>query len=262
MKVLHVGLTNIAGVPGLLVEGLRQREIEADLIVYERHAYGFPYEKVLDGKAKDFLLSMLRLSRHYNIVHFHGFCYRFNIDIFTLKFLRHRLIVHLHGTELRTRFNDISAKAALKISNQVLVSTPDLLAYYPKAEWLPNPIDPVFKLLKNPRRDGKAVYFKKWYEPEGERAVKTMCREMNLELSVQSEPIPYNEMPLFLNQFEVFFDRFAIPSLSKTALEALACGCRVISWKGVIRDPEKIIKNHSLPVVTEKLIKIYEELLF
>lgn len=34
MKVLHVGLTNIVGVPGLLVKGLRQRRIKTDLVVY------------------------------------------------------------------------------------------------------------------------------------------------------------------------------------------------------------------------------------
>lgn len=46
MKILHVGLTNIAGVPGLLVKGLRQKGIEADLVVYERHPFGFPEEFV------------------------------------------------------------------------------------------------------------------------------------------------------------------------------------------------------------------------
>jgi len=50
-------------------------------------------------------------------------------------------------------------------------------------------------------------------------------------------------MSHFLNQFEVFFDQFTIPSLSKTALEAIACGCKVISWKGPVTHPEEIIKT-------------------
>ena len=52
-----------------------------------------------------------------------------------------------------------------------------------------------------------------------------------------------------------------LPSLSETALEALACGCKVISWKGLVTNPEEIIEKHSLLSVTEKLLKIYEKIL-
>jgi len=126
---------------------------------------------------------------------------------------------------------------------------------------LPTPIDPVFKDLKNSRRYGKGLYFRKWYEPEKEKMVRMECDKMGLELVVPRKPITYSEMPLFLNQFEVFFDRFTIPSLSKTALEALACGCKVVSWKGLVADHEKILKSHSLENVTEKLLRIYQEVL-
>jgi len=260
MKVLHVN--NIAGVSGLLIKGLRQKRIMADLVVRKPHPYGFPYEQVVDVSAKQFLLHLLKLSRHYDIVHVHGLPYRqyWNIDILAFKTLRHKLIVHLHGSEIRRPDNRISTIFALQLADLIFVSTPDLLLNYPKATWLPNPIDSIFKPYKNPRRIGRALYFRKWYEIGKEKTVIEKCAKMGLRLTIQTEPIPYKKMPRLLNQFEVFFDQFSIPSLSKTALEALACGCKVISWKGQITNSEEIIKNHSLPVVTEKLVKIYESL--
>lgn len=258
--ILHVN--NVAGVPSLLVQGLRQNGIKADLVGRIRNPYGFPHETIIDVPATVFSFRLLRLSRDYSILHFHGLSYRvFNIDVFALKALGTNLVIHLHGTEIRNSHNKLSTRVALKICNKVLVGTTDLLSYCPRAVWLPTPIDPVFKPFRNPQRYGKALYFKKWYEPEKEEWVRKECEKMGLKLTVQRKPIPYRQMHRFLNQFEVFFDRFTIPSLSKTALEALACGCKVVSWKGSVTNPKEILKNHSLPVVTKRLIRIYEEIL-
>lgn len=260
MKVLHIG--NVAGVASSLVRGLRDRGIKAQMIERKKHPYRFPSETVVDSSVISFLFYVLKLSQDYDIVHLHSLPYSllFNIDILAFKALRSKLVVHLHGTELRECHNKVSTKVALGICDQVLISTPDLFLYYPKALWLPNPIDPVFRSSENPQRYGKALYFRKWYEPEGERIVRMKCEEMGLELTVPKNPIRYSEMPLLLNQFEVFFDRFNITSLSKTALEALACGCKVIGWRGPIKDPEKILKEHNLEDVTRKLIEIYEKM--
>ncbi len=260
MRVLHVN--NVAGVSSLLVRGLRDRGLQANLIVHSRHPYAFPHEKVLNVSSIAFKLHVLKLSSKYNLIHMNSLSYRIcNVDLFPLKASRAKLLVHLHGTELRRSYSKLSTKAALRISNEVLVGTPDLLRYYPRAVWLPTPIDPVFKHLDNPQRVGKALYLRKWYEPEMEKMVRLECKKKGLELTVLSKPILYKKMPLFLNRFEAFFDRFTIPSLSKTALEAMACGCKIISWKGLITNPEEILKKHSLKVVTEKLLDTYTKLL-
>lgn len=264
MRVLHIN--NVAGVASLLVQGLREERIDADLIVRKRHPLGFPNETALNVSTPMFPFRVLELyastHRNYDIVHMHGLSYRFfNINIFSLKALGAKLVLHLHGTEIRKSHNRLSTKAALKICSQVLVSTPDLMSYCPEATWLPTPIDPAFKPLDNTRRYGKALYFRKWYELEKERMVYKECEKMGLSLTVPEEPIPYRKMPFFLNQFEVFFDQSSIPSLSKTALEALACGCKVMSWKGFVRNVEEMLGNHSLEAVAEKLLKIYERML-
>jgi glycosyltransferase involved in cell wall biosynthesis len=261
MKVLHIN--NVAGVASLLIQGLRRRGVDADLVVRIRHPYGFPNETVLNTSALMFVFRVMKLCRNYDIVHVHGLSYRvfFNANIFGLKALGAKLVLHLHGTEIRESHNNLSTKTALKISDQILVGTPDLLYYCPRAVWLPTPIDPVFKPLDNPRRYGKALYFRKWYEPGKERLVRMKCDRMGLKLTIPDKSIPYQEMPFFLNKFEVFFDQSSIPSLSKTAFEALACGCKVISWKGLVTNTQDILKKHSLEAVTEKLLEIYGRIL-
>jgi len=261
MRVLHIN--DVAGVPSLLVQGSRERGIESDLIVRIKHPFNYPNETILSASPPAFLFRVLKLCRNYDIVHVHGLSYRlvFNVNIFVLKASGAKLVLHLHGTGIRESHSKLSTKAALKISSQILVGTPDLLSYCPMATWLPTPIDPIFKALDNPQRYGKALYFRKWYERGIERLVRLECDRMGLKLTIPHKPIPHREMPIFLNEFEVFFDRFSIPSLSKTGLEALACGCKVISWKGEVTNSEEILNNHSLEVVTEKLLKIYENII-
>lgn len=261
MKILHVN--NIAGVASLLIQGLREKGFDADLIMRRSHPFGFPHEAVLKSSAPEFLFRMLKLCRSYDIVHTHALSYRvfFNLDIFGLKTLKQKVVVHLHGTEIRKSHNRLSTKAALQICDLVLVGTPDLLSYYPEAVWLPTPIDPIFRPLQNRGRLGKALYFRKWYEPEKEEIVRMQCEEMGLELTVPQKPISHSGMHAFLNQFEVLFDRFTIPSLSKTALEALACGCKVIGWDGPVANPKEILRHHGLQSVTERLTRLYEILL-
>jgi len=72
------------------------------------------------------------------------------------------------------------------------------------------------------------------------------------------QPIPYMRLPTFLNSFEYYIDRNYIPSLSKTALEALACGVKVIRWDGKII--KKLPEQHKPENVIRKLAEIYEDL--
>lgn len=259
MRILHIG--NIAGVAVLLVQGLRSKGLKADLIERIPHKYGFPKVTVLRVSNTRFLFHLFKTCWKYDIVHVHGLPYRL---IIYLKLLGKKVVVHLHG-EIRLCYKKPMARLALRIAERVLVSTPDLIRYCDEAVWLPNPIDPRFKPL-NCERHG-VLYFRhryeflQGYEPEI-LAKKALAKVTNAEpLTIMDPTFPYENMPELLNSFEYFADRFTIRSLSKTALEALACGCKVISWKGLITKPEEIVKKHSLPVVTEKLIEIYEKIL-
>lgn len=72
-------------------------------------------------------------------------------------------------------------------------------------------------------------------------------------------PIPHRKMPMLLNQYEYFIDHCHVPALSKTGLEALACGCKVVRWDGKII--QGLPLEHRPENVIEKLKKIYLEVL-
>ena len=71
----------------------------------------------------------------------------------------------------------------------------------------------------------------------------------------KNEWILYENMPEFLSQFEYFIDRKEIKSLSKTALEALCLGMKIVSCD------EKIVSElnpiHAPLNVAKNTIKQY-----
>ena len=97
------------------------------------------------------------------------------------------------------------------------------------------------------------------------RLTLSYCKKHNLNLDIDvynriREPIMYGDMPAFLKKYGVYVDiRFVdgkiLENLSKTALEALACGLDVLDYK--------LDRRHGLPEeynpmnVTSRLETIY-----
>ena len=72
--------------------------------------------------------------------------------------------------------------------------------------------------------------------------------------------IPHDKVPEYLNRFKKCEIRNASEAiLTISFLEALACGLKVKGFEKYDRD--YVIKNHSIPVVTKKLIEIYEKVI-
>lgn len=141
MKILQVGGC-CAGVPARL----------ADLLDTRHVAFGptgfAPAEKSIRlGEARRFevinrvrhLPEFLAVAEPYDVLHFH---YRTYLPQFVdLPFWRlrgHRVWVSFHGSDIRGRTLK-AANPLLWLADRVFVSTPDLLATLPDAEWLPNP---------------------------------------------------------------------------------------------------------------------------
>ena len=185
-------------------------------------------------------------------------------------------IIHCHGTDVRWGMNWLQKKC-LKKAKKVLVSTPDLLEVFPDATWLPNPVDTErFRSLKQ-HSENKILYFPQWYEDlSGE--LKRISEKFGYDITAYSvHPIPYEKMHLFLNEFDIFVDRFSIKSYSKTALEAMACGIPVIgyehNWEEALEklasqrerkelvqwQNEYVLPRHKVETVVSKLINIYQE---
>lgn len=187
-------------------------------------------------------------------------------------------IVHCHGSDIRWGINWLQKKC-LNNSKVVLVSTPDLLNILPHAIWLPNPIDTKrFKPLRE-HYGNNVLYFAHSYEDISVE-LKRLCDRLGFNLRVQRiKNIPYFEMHKFLNEFDIFVDRFLIKSYSKTALEAMACGIPVIGYKHNLKEIlerltdemerrkliqwqfENIIPLHRKEKVVEQLIKIYNKII-
>jgi len=194
-----------------------------------------------------------------DIIHVHS-AYRF-VRYFKRLTPNKAVIMHFHGEDVRlTGWNNL--KGITEKADITLVSTPDLLEGAPQnVFWLPNPVDiEHFKPMPSLRKAGTALYFVKHQRGENIVWPKNVAKNLGLELCVvdrKANPISYAKLPHFLNTFEYYIDQNWIHSLSKTALEALACGLKVVKWDG--RVIEKLPEEHNPIRVIEKLWAFYQQ---
>lgn len=213
-----------------------------------------------------FYLKVAKLAKTYDILHIHSV---WTTVFFTLSKPK---IIEWHGDDCRSSpsFQPHWKKWLVKLFiavyghfNKFYVSTPDLLADVKNSEHIPNPVDLQHWTRKKQPEPNTALYTHNWYE-DGEHA-KALAKKLNLKLTIldrrypQSEWIPHGDLPAYMSQFEYFIDRKNIPSFSKTALEALALGMKVIQWDG------KMILgldlSHHPWNVAKRTIQIYRETL-
>jgi len=80
----------------------------------------------------------------------------------------------------------------------------------------------------------------------------------DLTIMVRKNPkhiLAHSLMTKFLGSFGIFIDQHSIHSLSKTALEALAVGLKVVRWDGKII--EGLPREHEPIDVTKRWLEIY-----
>lgn len=115
-------------------------------------------------------------------------------------------------------------------------------------------------------------------------AIKQLCEKEHIDVEIRERlGIPHEEMPKFLSQFQLFFDKSSYPgAYSKTALECSAMGMCVLGQGDFkMRDTspptfeldlesakrktksmyEYVVSNHSSDAVAKKLLGYYEEIL-
>lgn len=225
-------------------------------------SYGFlqkPLRKLFEKIANyTFLFKAALIARKFDVVHIHD-----NHWLLWLLIPFKHKILEFHGTDLRqkpargkqAKYNRLFLKF---FRNNVVcvVSTFDLLKELPSATWLPNPVDSKFIKCSKRRKPLSAVYFCKWYESTDKIRKEAFNRGWNL--TIVDQQIPYGKMPEFLGRFEYVIDRFNIPSLSKTALEALSLGCKVLGYDGLIRT--SLPSEHDPLLVAVSSLKLYKEL--
>ena len=124
------------------------------------------------------------------------------------------------------------------------MSTPDLIQLVKGSVFLPNPIDTDHfnnkKLTKERSVDiSKGVIVNS--EVTNIELAMNYFEHMKIDLNIDiydrtKNPIYYKDVPNFLKKYDVYVDlrfvnRKLLKNLSKTALEALACGLRVLNYK-------------------------------
>jgi hypothetical protein len=157
-----------------------------------------------------------------------------------------------------------------KLANEILVSTPDLLSLLPNAKYLPNPVD-VDHFSKDDTAHNKvnkndALTIK---TASGD-IQKTLlyCKENNINLKIDvhdriKKPILYEEIPKFLKKYSVYVDirivnNKILENFSKTALESLACGLKVLNYK--LEYIDRLPEMHNPLNVVNQLENIYNKI--
>jgi len=256
MKVLHIW--NTAGVASIIAKHMDKLfKTESNVIMRKQFdKFGLTvYGETWNCGAKVFTFRCLLLARKFNIVHVHDF----DKIIPWLKHLYSKpVVLHYHGTRIRRLWKE--RKQFWSMADAVLVSTQDLLEGAPNhAIYVPNPVDTdlFYPRTNHNRKPKSALAFR--YNLDEKKAIN-YAQKYGLKLTFLERSIPYKEMPKILAQYEYYVDQTEISSLSKTALEALACGCKVINWKGEIVYPP-LQEQHTPQKVCNQLYKIYHKLI-
>lgn len=214
-----------------------------------------------------FFVIVMKKAKHYNVLHIHSrwMC------IFFVPFKKK--IMHWHGDDCRRKptFKPRLKRWITRLfihfyskHHIMYVSTPDLLEEVPNSRWLPNPVDLNHFHKRSCSLGNTACYTHNWYET-GEHAHKlALTNGWKLTILDRAAPkqewIPHQLFPQYLASFEYFIDRQKIHSLSKTALEALALGLKVVQgWDGKI--VTKLDPQHHPLTCALRTLKIYRETL-
>jgi hypothetical protein len=239
--------------------------------------------------AKELVYKSIEEARRADVIHIHSLP-EMVINIRNTYRDSKVIILHYHGTDIRG-FSDDNSRAfnlrnilrpknivrkirkrrlhikAQRSADRVIVSTPDLIQLVKGSIFLPNPIDTDHfnkRLIKEISTD---VYEGILVNSEVTNVELAMnyCKHKNINLNIDiydrtKNPIYYKDIPNFLKKYDVYVDlrfvnRKLLKNLSKTALEALACGLKVLNYN--LEYVNNLPSEHCPTNVVTKLSSIY-----
>lgn len=257
--------------------------------------YKFYNNLVEFSDEKNYLDSCLKEANNADIVHIHS---RMDALFYLRKKLglKKKIVIHFHGSDLRgikqknidtyfikfpkTLFENYRANIIRKKNNLlagqtadiVILATPDLKDQIIKANPIVvnNPVDTEhFSKSTESRTHSNETFFTFSTEATSStRWIINYCKKngiKNLQVIDRTKyPIPYSDMPRFLQEFSTYVDvRYVndkiLHNLSKTALESLASGLKVINYE--LKYKFNLPEEHEPTNVTNKIESIYQEIL-
>ena len=259
MKILHIYDTS--GSSSIIARYQRKLGHEVKVITNARlDKFGISefYESVLyKGSSLRFYLYVIKEARKYDVLHVHSLVRI--APYLKMLYPNKKLILQFHGSDLRLYGNSVKTLFAISLADLCLITTTDLwknvpINYrYKFYECLNVPDVELFSDIKAEKKypDVWLTFLesgKFWHEPIEDLKIEPIDRN--------ETPIPYYMMPFFLFDYGGYIDiknqnGKPLESLSKTGLEALATGLKVINWKKEILT--ELPNEHNPYVVAEKL---------
>ena len=263
LKILHIW--NVAGVGSLIALSMDKLYGTKSWLLHRAgfDNYGLTkYGEIVNSRASVFYLKCLIKARNYDLIHVHS------IDelIPFLKFFYDKpVIIHYHGSDVRDNWE--THIRYIRRADAIIVSSEGLLDGAPaNAIWIPNFIDTEHFRYRGPHFGREAFTFMYGADDEAQK----IADKFNLNLDIIRRGIPYKELPDLMLQYDFYLDLKSdsqgrilplkgVPSLSKTALEALSMGLKVIAKDQIIR--EGLPEQNKSETVLKIIYELYEDLL-
>jgi glycosyltransferase involved in cell wall biosynthesis len=262
MNILYIW--DQAGVACILAK--HHRKMGHEVRILKRAGYDpfgiskFYDEPLLDMDGKTFLKYAIKEAARYDVIHVHTL-YKV-IPELRKKYRDKKLVLHYHGSEVRGRQSDPLRAEAEEKSDIILGSTEDLKDYVEDIMYVPNPVDtghfkPDSRLSNRAFTISRSITDTQW--------MLDYMKKNSIDLEVEmvergSSPIPYSKVPAFLKQYGIYvdiryIDGILLKNLSKTGLESLACGLRVLDHK--LEYVEGLPEEHKPEIVAGRVLDIY-----
>lgn len=166
------------------------------------------------------ILIPFEILKH-DIIHFNSLLFPyFPIDLLIWKLLGKTIIVHRHGTEIRGKTEHWLVES---FADRIYVSTPDLLEFTKKAEWLPFPVN-LADFEYSPGGSGM-LHMPSDRKKKGTDIIMQKFPEARL-----IENKPHHEALEEIKRCESLVDNATIGWYGVTSLEAMAMGKRVFCY--------------------------------
>jgi len=259
-RILHVW--NTAGVASVIAKFTDNQYGTSSTVITRKAAdrvalttYGTAYP---DGAVR-FFARALWMARSADLVHVHSLD---RVVPWLKRLYSKPVVMHYHGTDIEGRWREKEAR--WNKAEYIAVSTPNLLeGAPPSAVFVPNPVDTdLFRPLQGRREPDSAVSFRYGMDADAEAIAKKLG--LNLVM-LERWSVRYEQMPQTLSKYDYYIDMRKPPehavarSVGKAALEALACGCKVVTWEGKII--EGLPAEHDAKSVASRWDEIYLGLL-
>jgi hypothetical protein len=158
---------------------------------------------------------------------------------------------------------------AQNLANEILVATPDLSSLLPNAKYLPNPVDlDHFSRRNNNEQKYNTNALTIHTETGDIQKTLEYCKTNNINLKINvydrtKKPLLYEEIPNFLKKYDIYVDIRIVngkilENYSKTALESLACGLKVLNYK--LEYLDRLPEIHNPVNVVNNLQNIYNRI--